>query len=123
MRVDKFTLAALEATLRGPRPPVRRFLDADPADLRRRAERLAIALADIGAEASAAEARVGGGGAPDVVLPSAAVALPSASPPRCELVNPRCSGRLERGRCLLDLRAIAPEDDATLAAAVRACTS
>ena len=44
MRVDKLTLAALEATLRGPRPPVRRFLDAEPADLRRRAARLAAAL-------------------------------------------------------------------------------
>jgi L-seryl-tRNA(Ser) seleniumtransferase len=31
-------------------------------------------------------------------------------------------GRLEHGRCLLDLRAIAPEQDATLAAAIRACT-
>ena len=66
MRVDKLTLAALEATVRGPRPPVRRFLDAEPADLRRRAARLAAALADLGAEARDTEARVGGGGAPDV---------------------------------------------------------
>jgi L-seryl-tRNA(Ser) seleniumtransferase len=123
MRVDKLTLAALEATLRGPRPPVRRFLDADPVDLRRRASRLAAALADVGAEACDTEARVGGGGAPDVVLASAAVTLPERYATALRAGEPAVLGRLEHGRCLLDLRAIAPEQDATLAAAVRACTS
>jgi len=123
MRVDKLTLAALEATLRGPRPPVRRFLDADPVDLHRRAERLATALADLGAEAVPTQARVGGGGAPDVVLPSAAVALPERFAAALRAGEPAVLGRLEHGRCLLDLRAIAPEDDAALAAAVRAWTS
>ena len=123
MRVDKLTLAALEATVRGPRPPVRRFLDAEPADLRRRAARLAAALADLGAEARDTEARVGGGGAPDVGLPSAAVALPEHFAAALRAGEPAVLGRLEHGRCLLDLRAVAPEDDATLAAAVRACTS
>jgi L-seryl-tRNA(Ser) seleniumtransferase len=122
MRVDKLTLAALEATLRGPRPPVRRFLDADPESLTRRAARLAAALADVGAEACATEARVGGGGAPDVVLASAAVALPERYAAALRAGNPAVLGRLEHGRCLLDLRAIAPEQDATLAAAIRACT-
>ena len=122
MRVDKLTLAALEATLRGPRPPVRRFLDADPDSLSRRAARLATALADVGAEACATEARVGGGGAPDVVLASAAVALPERYAAALRAGNPAVLGRLEHGRCLLDLRAIPPEQDATLAAAIRACT-
>ncbi len=123
MRVDKLTLAALEATLRGPRSPVRRFLDAEPADLRLRASRLAAALADVGAEARDTTARVGGGGAPGVVLPSAAVALPERYAAALRTAEPAVLGRLEHGRCLLDLRAIAPEDDAALAAAVRACTS
>jgi len=122
MRVDKLTLAALEATLRGPRPPVRRFLDADPDSLSRRAARLATALADMGAEACTTEARVGGGGAPDVVLASAAVALPEHYAAALRAGNPAVLGRLEHGRCLLDLRAIPPEQDATLAAAIRACT-
>ncbi|HEY0815672.1 MAG TPA: L-seryl-tRNA(Sec) selenium transferase [Pseudonocardia sp.] len=123
LRVDKLTLAALEATLRGPRPPVRRFLDADPADLRRRAERLAAALADTGAEAVDSAARVGGGGAPGVVLPSAALALPERYAAALRTGDPAVLSRVERGRCLLDLRAIAPEHDEALAAAVRACTS
>jgi L-seryl-tRNA(Ser) seleniumtransferase len=123
MRVDKLTLAALEATLRGPRPPVRRFLDAEPAELRRRAECLAAGLADLGAEAVDTQARVGGGGAPGAALPSAAVALPERYAAALRGGEPAVLGRLEHGRCLLDLRALAPEHDAILAAAVRACTS
>ncbi|EHY87189.1 seryl-tRNA(Sec) selenium transferase, partial [Saccharomonospora azurea NA-128] len=53
LRVDKLTLAALEATLRGPVPPVRRFLDTDPATLRTRADRLAATLARFGVDAVA----------------------------------------------------------------------
>jgi L-seryl-tRNA(Ser) seleniumtransferase len=79
-------------------------------------------LADVGAEACATEARVGGGGAPDVVLASAAVALPERYAAALRAGNPAVLGRLEHGRCLLDLRAIAPEQDAALAAAIRACT-
>ncbi len=45
LRVDKLTLAALEATLRGPAVPVARFLAADPVALRTRADRLAGAAA------------------------------------------------------------------------------
>jgi L-seryl-tRNA(Ser) seleniumtransferase len=101
---------------------VRRFLDADPDSLSRRAARLATALADVGAEACVTEARVGGGGAPDVVLESAAVALPERYAAALRVGDPAVLGRLEGGRCLLDLRAIHPEQDATLAAAIRACT-
>jgi L-seryl-tRNA(Ser) seleniumtransferase len=32
-------------------------------------------------------------------------------------------GRLEGGRCLLDLRTVAPDEDELLLAAVRACSS
>ena len=44
LRVDKLTLAALEATLVGPPSPVALALDADVAELRGRAERLAAQL-------------------------------------------------------------------------------
>ena len=123
MRVDKLTLAAFEATLRGPVPPVREALDADPAALRARADRLAATLSAAGAVAVASEATVGGGGAPGVVLPSAAIALPERYAAALRAGTPAVLGRIERGRCLLDLRAVAPDADATLAAAVLACTS
>ncbi|MCV6971198.1 L-seryl-tRNA(Sec) selenium transferase, partial [Mycobacterium bohemicum] len=64
-----------------------------------------------------------GGGAPDVRLPSAAVSLPEAYATALRAASPPVVGRLESGRCLLDLRTVAPEDDALLAAAVRACSS
>ena len=41
LRVDKLTLASLEATLRGPVTPTWRALRADPDELRRRAGKLA----------------------------------------------------------------------------------
>ncbi|GAA4295225.1 L-seryl-tRNA(Sec) selenium transferase [Mycobacterium paraffinicum] len=121
LRVDKLTLAALEATLTGPPTPVAEALIADVAELRSRAESLAAALP--GAEVVDCIAAVGGGGAPDVQLPSAAVSLPESYAAALRAASPPVVGRLEAGRCLLDLRTVAPEDDARLAAAVLACSS
>jgi L-seryl-tRNA(Sec) selenium transferase len=121
LRVDKLTLAALEATLTGPPPPVAQALDADVARLRARAESLAAALP--GALAVDCVAAVGGGGAPGVELPSAAVSLPESYAAALRAGTPPVVGRIEAGRCLLDLRTVAPDDDEVLAAAVRACSS
>jgi L-seryl-tRNA(Ser) seleniumtransferase len=127
LRVDKLTLAALEATVSGPLPPVARSLAADPRLLSERAERMSATLAahHVPASVAATEAAVGGGGAPGVTLPSAAVALPPslAAPLRDgEAVRrgaaPAVVGRLEKGRLLLDLRSVDPADDDRLAAAV-----
>jgi L-seryl-tRNA(Ser) seleniumtransferase len=121
LRVDKLTLAALEATLAGPPAPVAQALDADVTDLRTRAERLAAQLPD--AQAVDCIAAVGGGGAPGVELPSAAVSLPESYAAPLRTGTPAVVGRLESGRCLLDLRTVAPEDDEALVHAVRACMS
>jgi L-seryl-tRNA(Ser) seleniumtransferase len=124
LRVDKLTLAALEATLLGPPAPVARALAADVAQLRARAESLAAALPqNLEAEAVDCVAAVGGGGAPGVRLPSAAVSLPESYAAALRAGAPPVVGRLEGGRCLLDLRTVAPEEDELLLAAVRACSS
>ena len=119
LRVDKLTLAALEATLRGPVPPVRALLETPVASLRARAAELATA---IGAPAEAVDcvAQVGGGGAPGVELPSAGVALPSSLAAALRLGSDPVVARVEQGRCVLDLRSVPPGADARLAAAVRA---
>jgi L-seryl-tRNA(Ser) seleniumtransferase len=125
LRVDKLTLAALEATLRGPATPTAHALTADPATLNRRAVAIATALAALGIDAAAvaSQATVGGGGAPGLTLDSAAVSLPPRYAELLRAGNPPVLGRTERGRCLLDLRALAPEQDATLRDAVLECTS
>jgi L-seryl-tRNA(Ser) seleniumtransferase len=56
-----------------------------------------------------------------VTLPSAAIALPEPFAVALRAGDPAVLGRLEHGRCLLDLRALPPDADDTLAAAVLAC--
>ncbi|MCR6482017.1 L-seryl-tRNA(Sec) selenium transferase [Amycolatopsis sp. OK19-0408] len=118
LRVDKLTLAALEATLRGPEPPVRAALDVPVESLRRRAEALAEAL---GADAVASVAAVGGGGAPGVELPSAAVSLPARYAAALRAGEPAVVGRVSGDRCLLDLRTVRPQEDVKILEAVRRC--
>jgi L-seryl-tRNA(Ser) seleniumtransferase len=121
VRVDKLTLAALEATVSGPPPPVAAALTADVTELRARAERLAAQLPD--AHAVDCLAAVGGGGAPGVELPSAGVSLPESYAVALRTGCPPVVGRLEAGRCLLDLRTVAPEEDELLVTAVLGCSS
>lgn len=108
MRVDKLTLAALEATLRGPRVPVDQYVHADPGQLRERTERLAAA---VGAEVVESSGRVGGGGAPGLELPGFAVALSESVAARLRTHRPAVLARIERGRCLVDLRCVPDADD------------
>jgi L-seryl-tRNA(Ser) seleniumtransferase len=131
LRVDKLTLAALEATLNGPLPPVRQAMIATESSLAARAEALAgrLALAGVDCSAVPTASAVGGGGGPGVTLPSAALSLPEplaavlrsgAAVRRGDV--PAVAGRVEGGRLLLDLRAVAPADDERLAEAVLAAT-
>ncbi|MGY1723400.1 L-seryl-tRNA(Sec) selenium transferase [Blastococcus sp. SYSU DS0533] len=119
-RVDKTTLAALEATLRGPLPPVQRMLVADVAGLRDRAGALAARLVAAGVEAEAvdADSRVGGGGAPEHPLPGAAVALAERFAEPLRLGATPVVGYVEDGRTLLNLRSVPPDADDALADAV-----
>lgn len=122
LRVDKLALAALEATLRGPATPVEQALTADPVRLLARAESLASTLRDKGvdATATATRARVGGGGAPDAVLPSAAVRLAPELAPPLRTGRPAVVGRQHGGDLLLDLRTVPPQDDDALTASTAA---
>ncbi|MFL6065544.1 MAG: L-seryl-tRNA(Sec) selenium transferase [Friedmanniella sp.] len=122
LRVDKLTLAALEATLRGPATPTWQALHADPAQLRARAVSLAERLAAAGVVAEVVESAgaVGGGGAPGLSLPGWAVALPESYARPLRVGEPSVAGRVERGRCLLDLRCVPPPADEAVLAAVLA---
>ena len=117
VRADKLTLAALEATLRGGRPPVDVALHAEPGRLRERAEALAAA---VDAEVVPHDGRVGGGGAPGVPLHGWAVRLPEAVARPLRLGRPAVLPRVHDGACLVDLRCVPESRDHELTDAVAA---
>jgi len=120
LRVDKLTLAALEATLAGPTPPVRSALECSVTDLRARAERLRAELdATLPVEVVASSAAVGGGGAPGLVLESVALSLEPRLAPLLRRGDVPVVGRVHAGRLLLDLRTVPAGQDALLAEAIR----
>jgi L-seryl-tRNA(Ser) seleniumtransferase len=122
LRVDKLTLAAVEATLLGPPTPTWTALRASAAGLRDRAGSLCAALVAAGVPAGVADsvAVVGGGGAPDLELPSVSVSLPPSYAAPLRGRDPAVVGRVEGGRLLLDLRCVPPARDPDLRDAVLA---
>ena len=132
-RVDKLTLAALEATLALYRDPSRAMqeiptlamLGATVESLRRRAVALRDSLGELRDRVHVAEseASVGGGAFPTARIPSIALFVEADATNlerRLRLGEPAVIGRLTDGNLLLDLRSVPPRDDATLAAALRA---
>jgi len=136
LRIDKFTLAGIEAVLRlylDEKEAVRRIptlamLACDPADIRRKARRLIRRLDEItdrcGISLVETVSRVGGGALPDQKLPSFAVSLSprqitvSVLEERLRHLEVPVIGRIESDRLLLDLRTVADYEIKILAAAV-----
>jgi len=135
LRVDKTTIAGLEATLlsylRGralDEIPVWRMIAAPPEGLRERAARLAERLQAGGLAAEPAECRsaVGGGSLPGETLPSHGVAL-DPGPEGADAATRRLRGgpspvvaRVADGRVQFDVRTVLPEQDEALAEAALA---
>ena len=134
MRVDKMTLAALEATLRSyengseEEIPIIGMLAASEATLQQKAEKLAALLhaAEIKAEIVPTEGRVGGGSVPNHNLPSYAVAFGqdvNALEEKLRRVNPPIVGRIHEGKYLLDVRTLFEEDFHTIVEALKEAVS
>jgi L-seryl-tRNA(Ser) seleniumtransferase len=125
VRIDKLSLAALEATLalyRDPdlarrELPVLAMLDAPRAELDARARALATAA---GGEVVEAVARVGGGALPLLELPGPAVAVEASLAEPLRRGEPPVVGRLSDGRLLLDVRTLNDAEAALAGEAVRA---
>lgn len=130
MRVDKMTLAALEATLRSYETrsveeiPVVGMLAAEPEMLHQKAQKLASTLtaAGIEVEITATEGRVGGGSVPNHILPSYAVAFTgevNALEETLRLGRNPIIGRIHEGKYLLDVRTLFEADFPAIVEAIR----
>jgi len=131
LRVDKLTLAALEATLTLYRDPARALrevpalamLTAPAAEVEARAARLRESLAARGVATAVVEsvATVGGGAFPSARIPSFAVALVAEARDaerRLRAGELPVIGRIADDRLLLDLRSVPPSSDQSLGDAV-----
>jgi L-seryl-tRNA(Ser) seleniumtransferase len=137
LRVDKMTLAALEATLRlamdpdhaAGRIPLWSMISAPLSEIQARADALAGRIrSEIGLNATRvpSEAFIGGGSVPIHPIPSAAVALGPPFPITGEegsesgwaealrRADPPVVGRVQGGLVLLDLRTVSRDQDSRL---------
>jgi L-seryl-tRNA(Ser) seleniumtransferase len=136
-RLDKMTLAALEATLRIylneeqalRQVPVLRMLGTPVPELRRRAEALVSQLREIPGVASVHaaedEAFVGGGSLPDQALKTWVLEVEAHALSDADLAHrlrtgtPAVIGRLRGGKLVLDVRTVFPHQETELVKAVR----
>ena len=129
VRADKLTLAALEATLaahlagRRQELPVWRALLLTPAELEPRAAALAAAVGPAAA-LRAGTSVAGGGSLPGEGLESVLVEVDPAPAGEATVLarlragDPPVVARAERGRVVVDLRTVPPEQDALVARAL-----
>jgi L-seryl-tRNA(Ser) seleniumtransferase len=136
LRVDKLTLAALEATLALYRDPARavreipalEMITATAESARARAAVCSARLASFGVEHTvvATDGAVGGGAFPAVRLGSAAIRL-AGDASRWERALRAATvpviGRIADGAMLLDVRALRAGEEQELASAVRGCAA
>jgi len=142
LRPDKLTLAALAATLREWQTgrwrdfPIYRAAAEGLPSLEERGGRIRSDIGNRGSgfegsaaleiEVIASEALFGGGTSPEKRFPSRALALRHPGLPPDELARalrtqePPVLGRIEADRLLLDLRTVAPDEDALVTRALRA---
>ena len=132
LRVDKMTLAALEATLALYRDPARAVAEIPalamltaPVDvIEERANRVrrALGMRGVSARVTRTEATVGGGAFPTARIPSAALSFeldaPEIGAARLRAAPTPVIGRIEDGWLLVDLRSVPAELDEELVALV-----
>ncbi len=133
LRIDKLSLAALEATLMLYRDPARArreipvlaMLDASEGVLAARAEQLRCAIGPGATEIVRARGKVGGGALPLLELEGPVVVLtgtdldPAALSSALRAGDPPVIGRISEGRLLLDPRTLADDEVPLVAATAR----
>jgi L-seryl-tRNA(Ser) seleniumtransferase len=126
LRQDKLFYAAMETTLRHlllgqwDCIPALRMIRTTGEQIRERAERVASRIR--GARIEPGESVIGGGSTPDLSLPTWVIAV-EANEHRLRAHDPPVIARVEKGRVLLDLRTVFPEEEDLLIAAVNQALS
>ena len=131
LRIDKLTLAALEATLRqrlsgrSGEIPVQRMLKTPVADLRRRAAMWSVKLEERGVSLRlvTGESAAGGGSLPGHGLPTVLLSLKGPASRLSAALRhgrPPVIARIEDGACCLDPRTVLKGEDEELLDAVEA---
>lgn len=129
VRIDKLTLAALEATLRQrvngrlDEIPVERMLRQSAQDVRRRAAMWVVKLEErgVGARLVEGESAVGGGSLPEHALPTFLIALDGPASRLATALrqgDPPVIARIEKDACCIDPRTVLKGEDETLIDAV-----
>lgn len=129
LRIDKLTLAALEATLRQrlsgklDEIPVERMLRQSAQDVRRRAAMWCVKLEERGVHTRlvAGESAVGGGALPEHALPTFLIAVEgpaSRLATALRLGDPPVIARIDKDACCIDPRTVLRGEDETLIDAV-----
>jgi L-seryl-tRNA(Ser) seleniumtransferase len=129
VRIDKLTLAALEATLRQrltgrlDEIPVERMLRVPVDDVRRRAALWSVKLAERGVPSRLVpgESAVGGGSVPGHSLPTVLLALQGSASRLAAALrrgDPPVIARIDKDACCLDPRTVLRGEDETLIDAV-----
>lgn len=133
VRVDKLTVAALEATLRlrlaekWDEIPVERMLRASAGDARRRAAMWSVKLEERGVQTRLLDAAsaVGGGSLPEHGLPTVLLALEGPASKLSDALrrgSPPVISRIEHDACCIDPRTVLRGEDETLLDALEAAT-
>ncbi len=129
VRIDKLTLAALEATLRqrltghAEDLPVERMLRAPAEEMRRRAAFWSVKLADRGVETKLVEgaSAAGGGSLPEHPVPTVLLAIAGPASRLATALRrgvPPVIARVENDQCCLDPRTVLKGEDEDLVDAV-----
>jgi L-seryl-tRNA(Ser) seleniumtransferase len=131
LRVCKLTLIAMEETLRvylsdrEDEIPTVEMLGRSATEMKQRAKKVAMELNDLAVRVVDSSARVGGGAAPEIEIPSIALEITPADgksesmKDRLRLNDPPVIARVKDERIYLDMRTVFPDEDEIIVSALR----
>ena len=129
LRLDKLIYQALETTLRHvlleqwDRVPALAMIRASAAEIRQRAERVAVLMQGVDVRIESGDSVIGGGSTPEQSIPTWLLAIVvsdvRSAERRLRLGEPAVIARIEDDRLVIDLRTVFPDEEDALVMALR----